>query len=84
MQEAAGGRIRLVTLSAEYEQSPAFIARAVASGVVIAIGHTAAEAAQIVAATDAGARLSTHLGNGAHPILPRHPNYIWSNWPRIA
>ena len=28
-------------------------------------------------AVDAGARLSTHLGNGAHRILPRHPNYIW-------
>jgi N-acetylglucosamine-6-phosphate deacetylase len=25
----------------------------------------------------AGARLSTHLGNGAHGQLPRHPNYIW-------
>ncbi len=78
LQDAAGGRIRLVTLSAEYQQSPAFIAHAVASGVVIAIGHTGAEAAQIVAATDAGARLSTHLGNGAHPLLPRHPNYIWA------
>ena len=21
--------------------------------------------------------MSTHLGNGAHAILPRHPNYIW-------
>ena len=28
-------------------------------------------------AVRAGARLSTHLGNGAHAILPRHPNYIW-------
>jgi N-acetylglucosamine-6-phosphate deacetylase len=26
----------------------------------------------------AGARLSTHLGNGAHATLPRHPNYIWA------
>ena len=25
----------------------------------------------------AGATLSTHLGNGAHAVLPRHPNYIW-------
>jgi len=25
----------------------------------------------------AGARLCTHLGNGAHAQLPRHPNYIW-------
>ena len=28
-------------------------------------------------AADAGATLSTHLGNGCHSILPRHPNYIW-------
>ncbi len=26
---------------------------------------------------DAGARLSTHLGNGAHTQIQRHPNYIW-------
>jgi N-acetylglucosamine-6-phosphate deacetylase len=26
---------------------------------------------------DAGARHCTHLGNGAHAQLPRHPNYIW-------
>jgi N-acetylglucosamine-6-phosphate deacetylase len=25
----------------------------------------------------AGAKLSTHLGNGSHPLLPRHENYIW-------
>jgi N-acetylglucosamine-6-phosphate deacetylase len=29
------------------------------------------------AAVDAGARLSTHLGNGAHRQLRRHPNYLW-------
>jgi N-acetylglucosamine-6-phosphate deacetylase len=27
---------------------------------------------------DAGARYSTHLGNGAHAMLPRHPNHIWA------
>jgi N-acetylglucosamine-6-phosphate deacetylase len=21
--------------------------------------------------------MSTHIGNGAHSVLPRHPNYIW-------
>jgi N-acetylglucosamine-6-phosphate deacetylase len=26
---------------------------------------------------DAGATLSTHLGNGAHGVMRRHPNYIW-------
>jgi N-acetylglucosamine-6-phosphate deacetylase len=77
LQDAAGGRIRLVTLSPEYPETPEFIERAVADGVVVAIGHTAADSAQIAAAVDAGASLSTHLGNGAHPRLPRHPNYIW-------
>src|SRR5690606_31509122 len=60
-----------------WEGAPRFIARAVSSGVVVAIGHTGATSEQIRAAVDSGARLSTHLGNGAHAVLPRHPNYIW-------
>jgi N-acetylglucosamine-6-phosphate deacetylase len=76
-QEAAEGRVRLLTLSPEYAAAPEFIRRAVASGVVISIGHTSADSAQIRAAVDAGARLSTHLGNGAHRALRRHPNYLW-------
>lgn len=77
LQEAAGGRIRLVTLAPEHDGAMAFIERLVASGVVVAIGHTAARGEQIREAVRAGVRLSTHLGNGAHAILPRHPNYIW-------
>jgi N-acetylglucosamine-6-phosphate deacetylase len=46
-------------------------------GMVVGIGHTAASSAQIARAADAGATLSTHLGNGSHKLLPRHPNYIW-------
>ena len=75
LQAAAGGRIRLVTLAAEAEGAVDFIRRAVAAGVRIAIGHTAADSAQITAAVDAGATLSTHLGNGAHGTIRRHPNY---------
>jgi len=76
-QEAADGRIRLLTLSPEYAEAPDFIRRATNSGVVIALGHMTADSSQIKAAVDAGARLSTHLGNGAHRMLRRHPNYIW-------
>lgn len=76
-QEAAGGRIALVTLSPEYDEAPEFIARATASGVRVALGHTGADSPQIRRAVDAGARLSTHLGNGAHRQLRRHPNYLW-------
>lgn len=77
LQEAADGRIRILTLSPEYEGAPALIARAAADGVLVAIGHTSATSDQIRAAVDAGARLSTHLGNGAHAQICRHPNYIW-------
>lgn len=76
-QEAAEGRIGIVTLSPEWPEAPAFIERLVDSGVVAAIGHTAATPDQIHEAVRAGAGLSTHLGNGAHLMLPRHPNYIW-------
>lgn len=77
LQEASGNKIRLVTLAPEVDGAIDFIRRAVQSGVVIAIGHTAANTDQITAAVDAGARLSTHLGNGAHGMIRRHPNYIW-------
>lgn len=77
LQEAAGGLIRLVTLAAEAEGAVEFIRKAVDAGITIAIGHTAADSDQITAAVDAGARLSTHLGNGAHGQIRRHPNYIW-------
>lgn len=77
-QEAAEGLIRLVTLSPEWPNANDFIARCVAAGIVVAIGHTAATAAQIDAAVAAGATLSTHFGNGSHPLLPRHDNYLWA------
>jgi N-acetylglucosamine-6-phosphate deacetylase len=77
LQSAANGLIRLVTLSAEYNETPNFVARLKADGIAVALGHMNADSAQIQAALDAGATLSTHLGNGAHPVLPRHPNYIW-------
>ena len=77
LQEAAGGRIKILTMSPEYDNASPFIEKVVASGVLVAIGHTAATSDQIAAAVDAGARMSTHLGNGAHGQLPRHPNYIW-------
>ena len=76
-QEASGGRIRLVTLAPEADGAVPFIRKAVAAGITIAIGHTGANSDQVAAAADAGATLSTHLGNGAHGQMRRHPNYIW-------
>ncbi len=76
-QNAAGGLIRLVTLAPEHGGAPEFIERLVRAGVVVAIGHTTANGEQLRAAVDAGARLSTHLGNGCASVLPRHDNPIW-------
>ena len=76
-QDAAGGRIRLVTLAPESEGARTFIERLAAAGVVVSLGHTKASASCIRDAIVAGARLSTHLGNGSHAVLPRHENYIW-------
>ncbi len=77
LQAVSGNRIRLVTLAPESPGAVEFIRNACAAGVTVAIGHTAAGADEIAAAVDAGARLSTHLGNGAHGMIRRHPNYIW-------
>ncbi|QVL30453.1 amidohydrolase family protein [Telmatocola sphagniphila] len=76
-QEAAGGRIRLVTLAPELPGAIPFIEWLIRQGVVVAIGHTAASPQLIRDAVSAGARLSTHLGNGSHAEVPRHENYIW-------
>jgi N-acetylglucosamine-6-phosphate deacetylase len=76
-QDVADGNIRLLTLSPEYPGADIFIQKVVKSGVIVAIGHTAASSQQIAAAVDAGATFSTHLGNGCHAQLPRHPNYLW-------
>lgn len=77
LQQAAGGRIRLVTLAAEAENAVEFIRHCRAEGLVVALGHMAADSRRINEAVAAGAKLSTHLGNGAHGNLPRHPNYLW-------
>jgi N-acetylglucosamine-6-phosphate deacetylase len=76
-QHATDGNIRLITLSPHWPEAPAWIADVVKDGVAVSIGHTGATADQIAAATDAGATLSTHLGNGAHAVMRRHPNYLW-------
>jgi N-acetylglucosamine-6-phosphate deacetylase len=76
-QDAAGDRIRIITMSPEWPGSADFIARCVRSGVTVSLGHTSATPEQIRDAVGAGARMSTHLGNGAHLLLPRHPNYLW-------
>ena len=76
-QEAAEGLIRLITVSPEWPEAPAYVESVTRTGVVVSVGHTKASSDQIRAVVDAGATMSTHLGNGAHATLPKTANYIW-------
>ncbi|MCZ8512165.1 N-acetylglucosamine-6-phosphate deacetylase [Paenibacillus filicis] len=76
--KASGGRICKVTLAPEKNGAIPFIEKLCELGVVASIGHCNASEEQIQEAVRAGATMSTHLGNGAHPYIKRHPNYIWA------
>lgn len=76
-QEATDGNIRLVTMSPHWPDAPDYIAAVVRAGVVVSIGHTSATKDQIAAAIDAGATLSTHLGNAAPRLMPKFPNLLF-------
>lgn len=76
LQEAAGARIRLLTVAPEWPGSGDFIRAVTGHGVVISLGHTAAEAEHIEEAIQAGATLCTHLGNGVPQELHRHDNVV--------
>ena len=76
-EDAAHGMIRMVTIAPEIAGALPLIEKLAQAGVIAALGHTAASGDCIRAAIQAGARICTHLGNGAHAMLPRHENYLW-------
>jgi N-acetylglucosamine-6-phosphate deacetylase len=77
-QQASGGLVGMVTLSPHFIGVEDYIRELTKRGVHVALGHTDASAFEISRAVDAGARLSTHLGNGVASVLPRHPNLLWT------
>ncbi len=68
-------------MSPHFNETVAYVKALTAIGVLVAIGHTHASAEQIRCAVDAGARVSTHLGNGMAAEIPRHRNPLW---PQLA
>lgn len=74
LEEGLSRPILLVTLAPERPGSDTFIRWATARGKAVALGHTAASASQITHAVDAGARLSTHLGNALRQMQPKFDN----------
>ncbi|HOJ69786.1 MAG TPA: N-acetylglucosamine-6-phosphate deacetylase [Candidatus Hydrogenedentes bacterium] len=80
---ASGETIRYLTLAPEVPGGLALISRVHEQDprLLIGIGHTLADGETIRAAAEAGARLSTHLGNGLPALTHRHRNPVW---PQLA
>ena len=75
-QRAAEGRIALVTVAPEVRGVLSFIRQLRSENVLPALGHTMADAETIARACEAGALMSTHLGNGCPQMLHRHSNPV--------
>lgn len=80
-QDAAQGKIKMVTLAPEVPGAMDLIEYLAGQGVLVALGHMAADAQTIRDAASAGATLSTHLGNGCFNQMDRHQNVLW---PQLA
>jgi N-acetylglucosamine-6-phosphate deacetylase len=70
--------ILMVTLAPEAAGGLALVGRLAQAGKVVAIGHSAADFETVAAAADAGATLSTHLGNGLPQQLHKLVNPLFA------
>ena len=70
------GLLRMVTVAPELPGCLGFIKKATQTGIVVGIGHCNPAPHVVDQAVRAGARISTHLGNGTHKLLDRHQNYL--------
>lgn len=76
MLEAANGTLRQITLAPELPGASEAISRFVDAGVAVAVGHTAADYEQSLAAFGAGASILTHAFNGMRGIHHRAPGPV--------
>lgn len=74
--EAADGTVRMVTIAPELDGALDAVARFVANGAAVAIGHTEATPDDVRRALDAGATVATHLFNGMPPVHHREPGPV--------
>ena len=73
---AADGLVKIVTVAPEIPGALELIAKAVADGLVVAMGHTDADYDQARAAIKAGARHAVHVYNAMRPFTHRDPGVI--------
>ncbi len=68
--------LRTITLAPERPHALPAIARLVAEGVIVSLGHSDATAEQAAAAVQAGASMVTHLFNAMRPFSHRDPGLV--------
>lgn len=76
LQEAAEGRVKLITMAPEESGGIDFVSDAVKLGVNVSVGHTTADYDTALEAFRAGAMQATHLYNAMPPIHHRTPGVI--------
>lgn len=81
LYQAAEGKIIEVSLAPEQEGAIEFIRKLSNMGIVVALAHHNGSADDVKQAADAGADISTHLGNGCANTIHRHNNPLW---PQLA
>jgi N-acetylglucosamine-6-phosphate deacetylase len=73
---ASSDAVTMMTLAPERAGAPERIARLVAAGIVVSIGHTRATYDEAIRAFDAGATMVTHLYNAMSPFGHRSPGVV--------
>jgi len=79
--QASGKHIIEVSVAPELEGAIDFIRKLRELDIIVALAHHNGTALQVKEAVDAGAVLSTHLGNGCANMIHRHNNPLW---PQLA
>lgn len=74
--EAADGLVKIVTIAPELPAAPELIQFALASKILVALGHTDADYDQARAAIRAGARHAVHTFNAMRPFNHRDPGVV--------
>lgn len=71
--EATRDVLLTVTVAPERQHALEAVRRLVDTGIIVSVGHTDATAAQVWAAADAGATMTTHIFNAQRPFRHREP-----------
>jgi N-acetylglucosamine-6-phosphate deacetylase len=74
--DSLGDLVRILTLAPELPRAIEAVGALSERGVLVSLGHSACTAETAARATDAGARMVTHLGNAMGPLHQRAPGLL--------